>query len=129
MSITTSLTTSIGQVRFEIGDAIESQGVKPGGGNFTDEEITYMLTNEDDSVYGAAAAACEILARLWTKITDISVGPRREALSQVSDKWKAQARELRARLDTGGGTVGIVSVEFSDDPYKSILYQDYNSYL
>ena len=46
----------IAAVRLELGDTVFDQGVKPGGSNFTDAEISYWLTQESDDVNGAGVS-------------------------------------------------------------------------
>lgn len=102
MPITTSLITDIGKVRLEIGDADSATGMgkKPDGTNLTDDEIQYCL-DQEGSVRLAAAKACELLARAWSNVANISVGGRSEGLGSVADGWMKRAQELRAQA--GGG--------------------------
>ena len=102
MPITTDLTTNIGKVRLEIGDtdSTSGQGVKPDGSNLTDDEIDYCLTLEG-SVRLAAAKACELLARHWSGLTNITINGRTENFADVAKAWAAQAKALRA--SSGGG--------------------------
>ena len=105
MPITTSLTTDIGKVRLEIGDndSTTGQGAKPDGSNLTDDEVQYCLDLEG-SVRLAAARACEILARHWSKVADIQIGSRREAFAQIAKNWVDRGQELRSQ---GGGGIRI----------------------
>ena len=85
MAITADLTTAVGQIRLEIGDDKEADGVRPSGDNFTDEELTHFYTVEggDGSVDPvqkyvgrASAKACETLAVMWAKeATATKMGP------------------------------------------------------
>jgi hypothetical protein len=101
MSFTYDLTTEVGQVRLEIGDNEYQNGAKPDSTNFRDDEIQIWLTREG-SVLLASAAACEALARLWSRMADITVGPRRENYSTVAGRYADQAAALRARLAETG---------------------------
>lgn len=105
MAITTDLATNIGKTRLEIGDndSTAGQGVKPDGSNFSDEEIQYFLTLEG-SVRLAAAKACEVLGRHWSKVADIQIGSRREAFAQIAKNWVERGAELRSQ---GGGGLRI----------------------
>lgn len=103
MTFTYVLTTDVGLVRLEIGDTTAGAGVKPDGTNLTDEEIGVWLSRESNDVMRAAACACEALARMWAPMADISVGPRRESLSQVAAGWSKQAAALRAQF--GGNSL------------------------
>lgn len=100
--------TDIGKVRLEIGDDAYSAGVKPDGTNFSDEEIQVYIDREG-SVMRAVAGLCEALANRWAVVADISVGPRRESLSQVSQGYRDRSQSLR--LQYGGAGQGVVSVQ------------------
>lgn len=104
MAFTYILTTDIGKLRLEIGDTSPTagQGVKPDGSYITDEELQVLLAREGSSVGRAAAAACEVLARMYARFVDVAVGPRRESLSQASKAYLEQAQELRRQF--GGGS-------------------------
>lgn len=86
----------VSKVRLEIGDTVNGTGVLPGAANLTDEEIQVLLDREDDDVMRATAAACELLARHWSRRADIAVGPRKESFSQVAASWREEAKRLRA---------------------------------
>jgi hypothetical protein len=103
MSFSYDLATDIGKLRLEVGDVLSTagKGVKPDGTYITDEELQVLLTREA-SVGRAAAAACEILARMYARFVDTAVGPRRESLSQASTAYAAQAKTLRQQF--GGGS-------------------------
>ena len=61
-----ALTTDASKVRLAIGDTVENTGPRPDKRNFTDNEISYFLTVEDDRVNGAIAYAFEHLTSEWT---------------------------------------------------------------
>lgn len=110
--------TTIGKVRFALGDNIFGSGPLPDGGNFADEQIQYLLDeNGDESgqtqIMRTVADLCEVLAMQWTVVSDISVGSRNESLGAVSDKWQARADKLRAQYGGNGNagrafSVGVV---------------------
>ena len=104
MSFTYILTTDIGKLRLEIGDTSSTagRGVKPDGTYITDEELQVLLDREGSVVGRAAAATCEVLARMYARFVDMTVGPRRESLSQASQAFTVQAKELRRQY--GGGS-------------------------
>jgi hypothetical protein len=87
-------TTDLGKVRLEIGDTDQGEGVKPSGGNYSDEELQVWLTREGN-VMRAAAAACEALAVTWAREVDVRLGPRSESASQASAAFAKQAARLR----------------------------------
>ena len=116
MAFTYDLATDIGKLRFEIGDTDpdEGKGVKPDGSYITDEELQVLLDREV-TVGRAAAATCEVLARMYARFVDLSVGPRRESASQASQAYLTQARELRSQYGGGGSrravAGGIIKVD------------------
>lgn len=110
MSITTSLTTEIGQVRLELGDDNAAAGVLPDGSNLSDEQVTLYLAREG-SVMRAVAGICEMLATRWAAVADLHVGPRRESYSQISKQYAARAATLRERYgDSEAWLDGLLSV-------------------
>lgn len=114
-------TANIAKVRLEIGDTSNASGagVKPDGTNLSDEEIAIWLEREGDEVMRAVASACEALARQWSRVADIAVGPRREALGQVSKRWADEAKRLREQYGGAGEecfSIGAIRVDgFSNE--------------
>jgi hypothetical protein len=113
------LSTDRDKVRFYLQDTVEDSGPKPGEGNFTDAEVD-GLVNLEGSWQRAVAAGLEALAVAWARYADLTVGPRKEALSQVAKRYQEQAREWRERY--GSATMrrvyvaGQVRVDgYSDD--------------
>ena len=95
----------LSKVRLEIGDTTENAGVRPDGSNFSDEELTHWLTEEDNDVMQTAARACDALASAWSLMADETVGPRKVAYSKVSGNWSERATTLRGAYDSGVITV------------------------
>lgn len=108
-----NLSTNLDKVRFYIGDVVSGTGPKPTGGNFTDEEIGGLITAEG-SWEKAVAAIFEILAGMYSSYVDITVGPRREALSQASKSYREQASEWRSRYGGSSSTAGARAVTRTD---------------
>ena len=105
--------SDIGQVRLELGDDVDGDGVRPNGSNFTDAQLQVWLDREG-SVMCAAAAACEALARQWARVANIAVGQRKEDLGAVSDQWAKQAERLREQYGGGGSggfSIGMVRAD------------------
>ena len=122
MSFSYDLTTDIGVVRLELGDTTPDAGVKPDGTNLSNEELQVWLDREG-GVMLAVAAACEALARQWSAVTTISVGPKSETLSLISKAWADRASELRGLYGYGdedaGANAGGFSVETKrEDEYS-----------
>lgn len=99
-----TLNTDLDMVRFKVRDVTENSGVRPGGGNFTDEEINGLLTTEG-SVNRTVAAIYEALATEWSNYVDTQIGPRDEKLSQVAERYAMLAKQYRDDYGYGGGTL------------------------
>ncbi len=115
------LADDVSKVRLELGDEVCGNGIKPDGGNFDDSELSYWLTREG-SVMRAVAAACEALARSWSKVATLSVGPRREELSQVARSWADRAKELRRQY--GGDAMAFSAGLVRQDGYSNDVPSD-----
>lgn len=113
MSFTYSLSDAnetnklISKVRLEIGDTQEGLGVRPNRNqsNFTDEEIQYWLTEEDNDPMLASARACDALASAWSIIANETNGPRKIELGKVAQEWRTHADRIRSVY---GSSIGIV---------------------
>ncbi len=119
MAFTYNLSTDIGKLRLEIGDTsmFEGKGVKPDGSFITDEELQILLTREG-AVGRAAAAACEVLARMYARFVNVTVGPRSEQLSQAGAAYAAQAKELRAQYGGGGARRAVAGGIIKQDGFN-----------
>lgn len=113
-----TLTTDLDKVRFRINDTVENSGVKPDGGNFTDEEINGLLTLEGN-VNRTIAALYETLSSVWAGYIDTKIGSRDEKQSQIADRYAKLASQWRSDYGYGQTTLrtGFVTrVDgFSDD--------------
>jgi hypothetical protein len=91
------------EVRFLIGDTnVDDQLM-------SDEELNYLIAVEVDagssySNYGAAAAACDVLAAKYAKLIDKSVGSLSISYSQKYQHFIEIARHLRERASQLSGT-------------------------
>jgi len=122
MAFTYDLTTNIGKIRLAIGDSKYQQGVRPDNCNFSNEEITAILTDASNDVNVASAVLMEILSREWALLCDITLGPRKEAYSQVSKRYTELAKQMR---DAVGGNVLSVTTGFKrDDEYQYLFGED-----
>lgn len=66
----------------------------------TDEEIKFLL-NEEGTVVGAAASACESVAGFLSREADTEAGDASVELSQRADNFRTQAKKLRKRVAIG----------------------------
>lgn len=89
-----TLTTDLDTIRFRIGDVTSGSGIRPDGGNFTDEEINGLLALEG-TVGATIAGLYERLAGEWSNYVDTKIGARDEKLSAVADRYMKLAREWR----------------------------------
>ncbi len=86
---------AISKVRLEIGDIVSGAGVRPDGTNFTDEELSVWLDDEDSNVKLTAARACEALARAWNLVAKSeTVGPRKIEYGDISANFEKLASSL-----------------------------------
>ena len=115
MAFTYDVTSDLGKVRLEIGDRVSGKGVRPDNSNFSDEEITEMLTVLSNDVQATAARLLAVLSREWALVSDITLGPRREKFSDVSKQYAALSKELLANV--GGGVMSVTVGFIRDDEY------------
>lgn len=116
MAFTYTLATNVGDIRLEIGDSVEDDGVRPNGRNFSDEELTQLYAEE--GTIGRTAARCaEILTKEWaSRPTEWKLGPQGEKVS-ASEYWKAEASRLR-NLHGFTDDSGLEAVFDWYDPYE-----------
>lgn len=116
MTFTYSLSSNIGKVRLLLGDTTDNSGPRPDGSNFEDDELDFFLELEGESVDLATARACEVLATQWAAVADLTVGPRKESLSQIAVRFAERARELRSTVVVPG-YVSMGFAQVSDGTY------------
>jgi H+/Cl- antiporter ClcA len=102
-SYDTELPTDMDRVRLYIADTEENSGPRPGKANYSDDEVLAVITAEG-SWARAVAGFFEILAGEWGPYVDIAVGPRREQLSQVAERFHTMGMDWRRRHGGGGGS-------------------------
>lgn len=92
---TYDLATNVGRVRLYLGDNTESQGVLPGGANFTDEEIELVLAEFSDSVGSALVRLARSCATKWASAPQsfIADGLRINRGDPVK-KWQSLAEQF-----------------------------------
>lgn len=95
MAFTYDLSTNVGKIRLFIGDTVEDAGLLPDGRNIQDEEITALLTQEDDILRRGAAACLEMLSNVWAaQAGTYELGEESEENTQA-EAFAAQAKTLR----------------------------------
>lgn len=114
------LSTSLDKVRFYIGDTSNRPevGVKPGGYNFQDAELSGLITAEG-SWQRAVAGAFEALASLFAQQVDEKNDQVSKMYSQRAAHYKARAEQWRKDYGRSTGTVTVSAVTrvdgYSDD--------------
>ena len=113
-----TLLTSRDSIRLHIADTVSAKGPRPDKRNFSDAEIAFFLSQEDDRVNGAIAHAFEVLASEWSsyalaeKEGDVDFDAK-----EVADNYRIQAAFWRKK--PGGGSDvelsgGVVTLERTD---------------
>jgi len=92
-----SLKRNIALVRLALGDTVQGSGVLPSGQNFQDSEIEAVLFECSDDVDAATFVFLKSLANAWGTYVDITIGPRKEALSDISFHYAKRAAEMGSR--------------------------------
>ncbi len=114
-----TLLTDLDKIRFAIGDTVTSAGPKPADANFTDAELTALVTVEG-TWQRATAAVFENLAALWAKHVTFSAGDMSATQSDVAAMYDSQAKTWRMKWGsaaaTGSGSSGVIRADgYSDD--------------
>ena len=87
---------NIAKVRLEVGDTDPERGIKPGGNNYTDDEILYAFNEEERVVGRAAAKICEMSAAAWTSVPRTMFGALFDPRA-VATNFMKMAKELRSK--------------------------------
>ena len=95
--------TDLAKVRFHIHDVTSGSGPKPAGGNFTDEEITPIITAQG-SWQKAVAVLLDTLATAWSQYANTQVGPRREDFAEIAKAFAERAKQWRKDNGISTGT-------------------------
>jgi hypothetical protein len=107
-------TVLVSRTRLFLGDTVEDAGPLPDGSNLQDNEILLALALTGDNPQEAATLLYRTLAARWATLADVTVGPRKEALSQVAARYQALA-------EGGGGAesagTGYALAPARDDGY------------
>jgi hypothetical protein len=114
-----TLETDLDRVRFHISDTVSGAGPKPGDANFSDAEITGLLTVEG-AWEGAVAAAFETLAGAWARFPSFLADQLRLDRSDIAEQYRKLAANWRARSGSSpksrSGTRSMTRIDgYSDD--------------
>lgn len=97
------LMSDLDRVRFNIGDTVVNEGPKPEDGNFTDAEISGLITLE--GTWQKAVAACfETLASLWSKHVTFNADGMSADQSDVAAQYRASGADWRSRFGYASGS-------------------------
>jgi hypothetical protein len=107
MTFTYDITTTIGQLRLRIGNTVETAGSRPNGLGYSDEELQYFLDSAGGSIGISMANVFETLAAEWSSLADLTLGPRREAFSQVAEAFRKRAAEAHVQYGGGGSSFSV----------------------
>lgn len=121
-----TLATDLDKVRFYIGDTsgATNKGVKPDYTNFQDAELNGLITAEG-TWQRATAAAFEVLASLFAQQVDITLGSRKESLSQAAGRYAGLAARWRDMYgQSGGSSRAGVRQPTRVDGYSSTIASD-----
>jgi len=117
------LSTDRDKVRFYLQDTVEGSGPKPSEGNFTDAEVDGLIDLEGNW-QRAVAAGFEALAAGWGKYADLTVGPRKEALSQIAARYQKLAEDWREKYGTATMRRVYVAGQVRVDGYSDDVASD-----
>jgi hypothetical protein len=113
-----ALTTDREKIRLRIGDTQTDAGPRPDKRNFSDAEITFILSEEDSRVNGAIAHAFEILTSEWTAYAiSEKEGEVNFDAKSVADEFRKRAERWRKKpggADEAEGSGGLVTLTRED---------------
>ena len=113
-----TLATNRDKVRFRIGDTVEDAGPRPDKRNFSDNEIAFLLSEEDSRVNGAIAHGFEVLASEWSAYAlSETEGEASFNASNVAKEYRQQATDWRARPGgsaESGRSVNLITLTRTD---------------
>ncbi len=117
------LDTDRDKIRLRIGDTVENSGPRPDKRNFSNAEITFILSEEGSVVNAAIAHAFEILAAEWTAYAlSETQGQASYDAKEVAENFRKQAMVWRAKPGGASETAQssyLISLE-RDDAYTDL---------
>lgn len=112
------LSTDIDKIRFYTGDVTQGSGPRPSDGNFSDEELTGIISLEG-SWQRSIAACFERLAAEWTRHPSFKADGLNLNRSDIAKGYREDARGWRRKYGGTGGGAGTRATTrvdgYSDD--------------
>lgn len=124
MAFTYRLSTDLGKTRLAIGDTVNGAGPRPGGANYSDEEINVYLApvlGAGENYGRAVAQLLRLLANEWTSKASISIGEYRVDYNNVAANYRTAAAEWERMTDVSGaqvaGGIGLGTMTLANSVY------------
>lgn len=100
------LSVALDRVRFTLGDTDMTTGVAL----LSDQEIEAFLPGgvvEQTTENGACAVLCDALVARFSRMVDVSEGSASASMSQLADRYRQLAKDLRAKVSAASGPTGF----------------------
>lgn len=94
ITYTGTLLTDLDKIRFYLQDTVSGSGPKPADGNFTDAELTALITVEG-TWQRAVAGGFETLASAWRRYPNFTADGLTLNRTAIADGYAKQAKEWR----------------------------------
>lgn len=114
------LTTPVGRVRLYLGDNRQEDGVLPGGGNLTDEEILYFYGQSESDLGYTLVTIARSLASRWTSVPEnFNADGLIVKINDAAAKWNKMAdlfdKDFQVSEKFKGSGFAVVSLRREDD--------------
>lgn len=101
-----ALDEPLNQIRYLLGDT----GLGGDAWLLSDQEISAVAPGGvigEATVKTAAAALCDSIVARFSRLVDVSEGSASASMSQIADRYRQLAKELRAKASVAGGPTGF----------------------
>jgi hypothetical protein len=89
-----TLATDLDWIRLQIADTVVNNGPRIDNLNYSNEELSALLTRADDVKEVVVSQVFAILASEWTKLAvSYTIGPRKEELHRIAAAYEKKAEE------------------------------------
>ena len=112
-----TLSNDLDKVRFFIGDTVENSGPKPSGGNYTDAELTGLITTAGSWQQAVVLTFRNLASRWSSQASTVQIGEYRVTYAEQSAKYAelADQFEASAATDSWANIIGWHSTTASGD--------------